>query len=147
MLHLIMLHASFQQALHYPMPTLKQDPQPFQLYQHTRSAPLHLDLARSRTQKRHTAHRFSLHKKAAWRPARVYGAGGNAAPAFFELGETNQERKAIQVQMRVLYLGRLGQSLVDAIPMEADRLFLAVKAANGTQAILRVSYQRSTFEP
>src|SRR6266566_1627711 len=41
-----------------------------------------------------------LIKKAAWRPATVYRLGGNATPPFFELRETNQERKAIQVQMR-----------------------------------------------
>src|SRR5260221_6613948 len=46
----------------------------------------------------------------------------------------------------VLDLGPLGQSLVAAIHMQADRLFLAVEAANGTPAIRCVSYQRSTFE-
>ena len=37
--------------------------------------------------------------------------------------------------------------IIGAKPMEADRLLLAVKAANGTQPIGWVSYQRSTFQP
>ncbi len=76
------------------------------------------------------------------------GGGRKRRPSFLRIERDQPGTEGHPgTDAAVLDLGPLGQSLVGTIPMEADRLLLAVKAANGTPPILGVSYQRSTFQP